>query len=53
MKRTLSQRVYGEIDRKILKLGELLEVHPEKAPEVLRLSAWLVRFRKDLIRNDH
>lgn len=53
MRKSLSQRVIGDIDRKILKLGELLEVHPEKAPEVLRLSAWLVRFRKELIRNDH
>ena len=48
MKQTLSQRVSGDIDKKMFKLGELLDVHPEKAPQILRISAWLIRFRKEV-----
>jgi len=45
----LKKNLIKDIDGKMLKLGELLDVHPEKAPQILRLSAWLVRLRKEVI----
>lgn len=42
----LRKNLIKDIDRKMLKLGKVLDAHPERAPEVLRISAWLVRFKK-------
>lgn len=44
----LEKNLIKDIDSKMLKLGYFLEAHPERAPEVLRISAWLVKLRKEV-----